>query len=129
MEHIPRSKIRAVLNNVDRHLATSGIVVLSIAPTPDAEYGVSWHQTIETRRWWIDELADKGFVNHEELVAYFEDAWVRGGEATAPDSFHLILMRATDRLPYRDRLPRFVLEMSVLPTSQARKIDSGSEST
>jgi 2-polyprenyl-3-methyl-5-hydroxy-6-metoxy-1,4-benzoquinol methylase len=107
-EHIPRPALDAVFLNISRHLAKDGILIASIAPTPDAEYGVSWHRTVETKEWWIQECSRHGLVHHEEIVAYFDGAWVRGGETTAPTSFHLVLTRKNDHLPHVERLPEAI---------------------
>jgi 2-polyprenyl-3-methyl-5-hydroxy-6-metoxy-1,4-benzoquinol methylase len=102
MEHIRTDKIPVVFRNIHDNLRDAGVVIMSISPNEEVIEGVALHQTVQDKSWWIAECRRHGFVNHEERVEYFGDDWVRGG-SNAPGSFHLVLTRANQPLPFIGR--------------------------
>jgi len=103
LEHIQKDKIPVVLQNMEKHLAPGGILVLSISPKEETIGGVVLHQTVESQDWWLAELKRHGFEDHLGLQNYFGRDWVRGPH-NAKDSFNVVLTRRGDRLAFEERL-------------------------
>lgn len=104
IEHIEKSKLPAVFQNISSHLKPNGIAIISVSPNEEVINGVRLHQTVEDKDWWIKECRHNGFVHHDALLQYFGEDWVRS-EPNAPGSFHLILTREGEQLPHMDCLP------------------------
>jgi len=105
IEHIPREKLPAVFDNIARHLAPEGVVIMSVSPNSDVVNGVELHQTIEQRPWWSRTISALGFQNHESIVEYFGNDLVRWHE-NARDSFHFVLTRRSESPLYLGRFER-----------------------
>jgi len=97
MEHIRKSDLPPLMDNIDRHLAPGGIVIASISVAEEVIKGVALHQTVAHKEWWISELSRLGWTQHDDLVCYFGKDVVRGGE-NAPSSFHVVLSRTAEPL-------------------------------
>ena len=104
IEHISTNNLPAVFDNISRHLAKSGVVIMSVSPAEEVIQGVELHLTVQKRDWWLKKFAELGFQQHDRAVAYFRDDWVRGG-SNAPGSFHVVLTRGNEDLPSAWRLP------------------------
>jgi len=99
IEHIKTDDLPKVCRNVQKHLKPGGIWVMSVSPNEEVIEGVTLHQTVQPREWWIEFFASQGLRNHPELVDYFGIDWVRGPFQFAPGSFHLVLARTEDEAP------------------------------
>jgi SAM-dependent methyltransferase len=110
MEHIPEDGLGGLLENIDRHLAPEGRLLLSIATFLDWDQrtGTVWHVTVKPREWWKDRFAQHGFVIDEQHP-FDEDDWLRGSGQCRSDwhedaglGFHVVLRRKTaGALPQR----------------------------
>ncbi len=99
IEHIEEDRLADVFNNIDRHLARNGVVVMSVSPIDDIVDGINLHRTVKPYDWWLTACKAFGFVHHPHAVTYFSpDHWIRF-EENAAQSFHLVLTRAQDSLP------------------------------
>lgn len=119
MEHIHKDKLYNVFENISRHLSPHGVVIMSISPNEEIIQGVRLHQTIESRDWWISKFWEFGLEHLEQVLAYFGNDWVRG-EDNAPGSFHLVMTRNGESLPFEKKLR--LLICFVQPWDGARRI-------
>lgn len=103
MEHIQKTNLHNVFQNISYHLSPNGLVIVSINTNEDIVQGVRLHQTVETREWWISKVLSLGFVHHEEILKYFGMDWIRGGYNT-PGSFHFVMTRKGENPPSMSRL-------------------------
>lgn len=103
IEHIHERDLPAVFQNMSRHLEQNGVIILSISPNSDVINGVQLHQTIQGVPWWINKLTELGFENHPRAVEFFAEHFVRGG-GNAPNSFHVVLTRVGESLPFQERV-------------------------
>lgn len=94
MEHIPEAGLPGLCDNVRRHLTADGLWIMSVS----LQRGFH-HMTVRPRTWWLGMFAREGFANRDDLVAYFQNDWVRGPLQGAPESFHLVLGRTAGRVP------------------------------
>jgi len=99
MEHIAEPDIEHLVANVKKHLAPGGFWIMSVSPRPEVVNGVSLHQTVQPKAWWIDKFAQLGLVHSEEYVSYFNTQFVRGAKYGTYDSFHLVLSQGKAGLP------------------------------
>lgn len=99
IEHIAEPDVAAVVDNVRRHLHSSGLWIMSVSPNEEIINGVKLHQTVQSRDWWVRRFQELGFVHHEPLIKYFNTQFVRGPKFGAPGSFHLALMLVGTRPP------------------------------
>ena len=99
LEHIAVDDIRAVCENVKRHLKPSGLFICSISPNEEVIDGVRLHQTVEEKSWWINTFADEGLFNQSDYEAYFRGQYIRGPRQNAPGSFHLFLSPSPELRP------------------------------
>lgn len=111
MEHIGKDQLYKVAENMLRHLSPHGVVIVSVSPNEEIIQGVTLHRTVESRDWWISKLSEFGFSHHEQGLAYFGNDWVRG-EDNAPGSFHLVMTRSGESLPFENRLRLLTLLVS-----------------
>jgi 2-polyprenyl-3-methyl-5-hydroxy-6-metoxy-1,4-benzoquinol methylase len=107
IEHIHRDALPQVWQNIERHLAPGGVVIMSVSNISDVQGGVELHQTRESPEWWQAELERNGFRHHPDAKAYFGNDWVRW-EANAPGSFHFVLTRSGEEPIGAERLARLV---------------------
>lgn len=91
MEHIAEPDIAKVAANVKRHLAPTGLWIMSVSPNEEVINGVRLHQTVRDREWWIGKFETLGLHHCEQFVAYFNTQFVRGPKYGGPGSFHLVL--------------------------------------
>ncbi len=98
IEHISADKLKNVFENISNHLQNNGVVIMSVSPNEEIINGIKLHQTVENQEWWIAECYRYGFTHHEQVVKYFDQDYVRGGD-NALGSFHLILTRTGESLP------------------------------
>jgi len=102
-EHIPTESVDPVLDNIIANMTPDAMLVCSVATFVDKDdtTGTVYHQTVESREWWLDKFRAKRL---EEQVGLFETAdFVRGsGNPRADDwdvrknpemGFHLALKR------------------------------------
>jgi SAM-dependent methyltransferase len=99
IEHIRTEDLPAVSRNALRHLKPGGLWIMSVNRNREVINGITLHQTVQDRGWWIDFFAAQGFTNHQEVVDYFGNDWVRGPLQFAPNSFHLVLTRIGEAAP------------------------------
>lgn len=95
IEHIAESDLGPLFANIDAHLATNGLVIMSVSPNSDIVDGKELHQTIQPRPWWLDTLRALGWTDHPEIINWFGNDLVRWDE-NAPNSFHFALTRASE---------------------------------
>jgi hypothetical protein len=91
MEHIRESDLPQVAANVTKHLARTGLWIMSVSPNEEVIHGTRLHQTVRPKPWWVKRFADLGLTHLEPCVTYFNTQFVRGPKYNAPGSFHLIL--------------------------------------
>ena len=91
MEHIAEKDLPPLAANVKRHLAKSGLWIMSVSPNEEVIHGTRLHQTVRPKAWWIQTFAGLGLTHLEPYVAYFNTQFIRGPKYNAPGSFHLIL--------------------------------------
>ena len=99
MEHIAEPDLAVVAANVQRHLAPSGLWIMSVSPNEEVIHGTRLHQTVQPKGWWIGHFARLGFNHLEAYVAYFNTQFIRGPKYNAPGSFHLVLSREPAKAP------------------------------
>jgi FkbM family methyltransferase len=104
IEHIAEPDLAKVMRNIDTHLAPNGIVIMSVSPNEEYINGVRLHQTVAEKPWWVEKFASLGFTNHDNAVTYFDRDWIRGEDNNAPGSFHVVLTRTGEELPFADRI-------------------------
>jgi len=103
IEHIRDDQLDAVFDNILRHLARSGVVIMSINSNEEVIEGVKLHQTVQGRPWWVARFGRAGFVTHDSVVRFFGNDWVRGGPWER-GSFHIVATRRGEKLPEAERL-------------------------
>ncbi|MEN9846481.1 MAG: hypothetical protein RIS36_1628 [Pseudomonadota bacterium] len=104
IEHIAEPDLEKVMRNIDKHLGPNGVVIMSVSPNEEYINGVKLHQTVADKPWWVQKFASLGFTHHEVAVSYFDRDWIRGEDNNAPGSFHVVLTRTGEALPYADRI-------------------------
>jgi len=92
-----------VFENISRHLSGNGVVIMSVSPNEDIINGVRLHQTVEQKDWWLQTFLELGYKNHDIAVDFFGVDMVRGGD-NAPNSFHVVLTRVSEELPFPEKL-------------------------
>src|SRR4029077_17423945 len=63
IEHIVEEDLPQVFDNIARHLAIGGIVIMSVSPNEDYSDGVAVHQCVHDKEWWEATLYNLGWVN------------------------------------------------------------------
>lgn len=106
IEHIREEDLPKVMKNVDRHLSPNGVVIMSVSPNEETINGVTLHLCVHDHPWWIKKFDDLGYTCHAKAVKFFGNDMVRW-EANAPGSFHVILTRKGESLPFPARLSPF----------------------
>jgi SAM-dependent methyltransferase len=91
MEHIKTNDILNVINNVKLHLKDKGIWIMSISSEDDLIDGVNLHQTVESKKWWIEKFNSYGLYHQDNFLEYFNNQYIRSPKFGAPSSFMLIL--------------------------------------
>lgn len=101
LEHIHENNIFSFFKNIQNNLHDNGIFIASIATFQDSNGIVNFHQTIQPKKWWINQLKKIGFVEQKELLKTADFA--RGsGNLRAHDwnatlepklGFHLVLKK------------------------------------
>ena len=84
LEHIAGDGLPAVFANVRRHAATGTLFLGSIGTHADVQGGVSLHQTVRPRAWWLDTFAAFGWTHHPDIEAHIGDHWLRGPHSAQP---------------------------------------------
>jgi hypothetical protein len=112
LEHIREEDLAAVFRNIDVHLEAQGVLIVSISPNEEIIEGVRLHQTVRPREWWLQTCKDNGFRQHDVMLSYFDCDWIRW-ERNAPNSFHFVLTRIHEELPYPERLPTSIARTSL----------------
>lgn len=82
-EHIQEKDWPQLCENVRKHLKKNGFWIMSISTC----WGPPYHQTIQTRDWWLEMFEKEGFINRQDLVEYFDKDFVRIDAM----SFHVVL--------------------------------------
>lgn len=91
MEHIAEPDLATVAANVKKHLAPTGLWIMSVNPNEEIINGVRLHQTVREKPWWVGKFEGLGLYHLEEYVNYFNGQFVRGPKYGGPGSFHLVL--------------------------------------
>lgn len=91
IEHIAENDLAPLAANVQRHLAKTGLWIMSVSPNEEVIHGTRLHQTVRQKDWWIKTFGGLGLTHLEAYVAYFNTQFIRGPKYNAPGSFHLIL--------------------------------------
>ena len=107
IEHIRTDDLPKVCDNIIRHLAKDGLLIMSISPNEEVINGVKLHQTVQDQNWWLDFFQSYGFTNHSHLISYFGNDWIRGPLQGAPGSFHLALTYGNGNPP--ELPPKFTI--------------------
>ena len=99
LEHIPEKRLPGLILNIARHLSPGGYFIASVDQTPDVDplTGAVYHQTLQSKNWWLAQFARHGF--HELRTHPFRTQdYVRGNavgikdwDPAAGDGFHLVL--------------------------------------
>lgn len=108
IEHIAEADLPQVAENVRRHLRPHGLWILSVSPNVEVVQGVTLHQTVRPRTWWVETFRRLGFENLASHVRYFNTQFVRGPKYAAPRSFHLVLSPQPSQAPPVPREPLLV---------------------
>lgn len=77
MEHICEEDLAAVFDNIRRHLADGGCLMMSINTTPSENEGVALHQSVKPRRWWLDRFLEEGYAVDLVEAEHFGIDWMR----------------------------------------------------
>jgi SAM-dependent methyltransferase len=109
IEHIAPDRLAGVAKNILRHLATPGVVIMSVSPKEEVINGVRLHQTVANKDWWVHQFRMLGMITHDKMLSFFGNDYVRW-EANAQYSFHLIMTSEDAGLPYRYRLKMIELQ-------------------
>lgn len=107
IEHIAENDLPKVAENVKRHLADSGLWIMSVSTIEDVINGVRLHQTVKPKSWWIKKVEEWGLEHLEGHVDYFNTQFVRGPKYGGPGSFILILAKKKACAPAIPNLPPF----------------------
>jgi SAM-dependent methyltransferase len=99
IEHIAEPDIARVAENVKKHLAPTGLWIMSVSPRSDVHYGVELHQTVQPRNWWIAKFQQLGLEHLPEFDRYFNTQYIRGPKYGTLDSFHLVLTQDRSKAP------------------------------
>lgn len=99
IEHITEQDLSSVAINVERHLAPSGIWIMSVSPNEEIAHGVRLHQTVRPRSWWLAKFSELGWHHLAGIDEFFNTQYVRGPKYGAPGSFHLVLGRIPSMAP------------------------------
>jgi SAM-dependent methyltransferase len=99
IEHIAEPDIARVAENVKKHLAPTGLWIMSVSPRSDMHDGVELHQTIQPKAWWIAKFQQLGLVHLPAFDRYFNTQYIRGPKYGTLDSFHLILSQDPSKAP------------------------------
>lgn len=57
-EHIPEERVPTLMDNIVKHMADDGLVLLNI---PDVDAIEDWHVNLKPREWWDETFARYGF--------------------------------------------------------------------
>ncbi len=99
LEHIPEYQLTGLILNVVRHLKPGGYFIASVDQTPDVDplTGAVYHQTLQSKDWWLAQFARLGFCQLDAHPFRTQD-FVRGNavgikdwDPAAGDGFHLVL--------------------------------------
>lgn len=99
IEHIAEPDIATVAENVKKHLAPTGLWIMSVASEPDVINGVNLHQTVQPKNWWITKFQHLGLEHLPSFDRYFNTQYIRGPKYGAPTSFHLVLSQDRSKPP------------------------------
>lgn len=92
MEHIREEDLPGLVDNVNWHLRTGGLWVMSVSPLE-----ALWHQCAHDKPWWDAKFAAlcPNFKRRDDLVAHFGNDWIRGPLQGADGSFHYALEKVS----------------------------------
>lgn len=113
IEHIREEDLPKVMANIDRHLSPDGVVIMSVSPNEEVINGITLHLCVHGREWWVTKFDQLGYTCHEKAVNFFGNDMVRW-EQNAPGSFHVVLTRKGESLPFPDRLSLIGMEYAKL---------------
>ena len=99
MEHIAEPDLPKVAANIKKHLAPTGLWIMSVSGNEEVIHGVRLHQTVKNKPWWIEKFASFGLHHLEPYVTYFNTQFVRGPKYGGPGSFHLVLSPDPNQAP------------------------------
>lgn len=103
LEHIPENQLPGLIQNIVRHLHPGGYFIASVDQTPDVDplTGAVYHQTLQSKYWWLDQFSRHGFAVLRQHCFRTQD-FVRGNavgikdwDPAAGDGFHLVLRLAS----------------------------------
>ena len=121
-EHIAEPQLVGVVENIRRHLAPGGIVMASIATFPVVIDGITLHQTVHEKPWWVALFARLGLDHRGDVERYFHYDWLRGSPDRHPNfwSFSIALTSAGEEPIDADRLRSLTLRN--VPYEVARSV-------
>jgi SAM-dependent methyltransferase/glycosyltransferase involved in cell wall biosynthesis len=106
LEHIHEKDLPRLIENIDRHLAPSGVFVASVATFEDRDpsTGAVWHVTVRPPDWWHERFsslgwsAETGLFSHRDFVRGIDNPSADDWDAkTQPEmGFHLVYRKRTD---------------------------------
>lgn len=99
MEHIKTEDISRVAENIKKHMKPSSLWIMSVSPNEETLNGVTLHQTVQPKEWWIEKFKTLGLSHIERYNDYFNTQYIRGPKYRAPGSFHLILSLDPEKAP------------------------------
>lgn len=78
LEHIHEKDLAGLIDNIDRHLAPSGVFVASVATFEDRDpsIGAVWHVTVRPPDWWHERFSSRGWSAERDLLSHRD--FVRG---------------------------------------------------
>lgn len=102
LEHIKKEDLPQLFNNIKKHLEENGFFIGSISTFPDVDSkGNIFHQTVESKEWWLAILKKQGFYILNNYHDYFNGQYIRGPKEEE-GSFNVVL-GLTDKLPQPPR--------------------------
>lgn len=90
IEHIKEEDLFKLFENIKKHL-DKGFVIGSISTKEEIINGIILHQTVKSRSWWLDWFKKNGWHYREDIVAYFNEDWVRGFMKDDVYSFNFVI--------------------------------------
>jgi SAM-dependent methyltransferase len=105
-EHIAVDGLEGTVSNILRHLAPRGFLLASIATFSDIVSGVTLHQTVHQKPWWIKTFSRLGMEHQGSLERYFHFDMVNG--LPNGPSFTIALTRKVETPPDPARLRELI---------------------
>lgn len=84
--------------------------------------GITLHQTVRSKKWWIEQFAKNGLCHLPKFEGYFNTQYIRGPKQNAEGSFHLILSSSTGKAPAIPKEPITVRLLDRWHMSKTQKL-------